>query len=439
VESIDKYTAAQMSVVVIAPTVTEIEDIAEDLAGRYGDRVVQATSSMSDAVVTKSWSRLVAGQGTILIGTREVMFWPFEDVGIVVVVEDGRRVMRSPGTPTLSVRDVMMRRSASEGFPLVFHGPMPTLEILARSALIEAPAQRHWPMVEIVDRTEEPPGGGLLTERVKLAIKAAVDSGDRVFVLVGSRGYAPAFRCAKCGEIRRCSACGSAASKDQACRRCENTLGACAACGGGQFHPLGAGIGKIIDDISGVVPNTQVGRSEDHTLVTVGTERDLIGVHGVGLAVAVDIDGLTMAPHYRAAEDGLRLAIRLAQTVKKGAGCRCMIQTAYVSQPAIDALVDGRSEGFLISELKIRERFGFPPIGSLVAIETDGSYDVGALLTDQVSQHATVMGPAPVGDRVRWLVQARDLEPARLALRSILGTLRSKGAKVRVDVDPIDL
>ena len=92
-----------------------------------------------------------------------------------------------------------------------------------------------------------------------------------------------------------------------------------------------------------------------------------------------------------------------------------------------------------MSELKIRERFGFPPIGSLVAIETDGSYDVGALLTDQVSQHATVMGPAPVGDRVRWLVQARDLEPARLALRSILGTLRSKGAKVRVDVDPIDL
>ncbi len=438
-ETIERFTAARRSVVVIAPTAAEIADIADGLASRYGDRVVQATSSMSDAAVTNSWSRLVLGQGTILVGTREVMFWPLHEIGIVVVVEDGRRVMRSPGTPTLSVRDVMTRRSESEEFPLTFHGPMPTLEILAKSALIEKPAQRQWPMVEIVDRSEDPPGGGLLTERVKLAIKGAVDRGDAVFVLVGSRGYAPAFRCAKCGEIRRCSACGSAASKDRVCRRCGVKLGTCAACGASQFHALGAGIGKIIDDLSGVVPSHQVGRTEDHATVTVGTERDLIGVHGIGLAVAVDIDGLTLAPHYRAAEDGLRLAIRLAQTVRKGAGCRCIVQTAHIGQPAIDALISGRSEDFLTSELKIRERFGFPPIGSLIAIETDGSHGLETLLRDQVSKHATVMGPAPVGDRMRWLVQARDLEPARLALRSILGTLRSKGAKVRVDVDPIDL
>lgn len=437
--TIDEFAACGRNVVVIAPTAVEIADIATKLANRYGERVVQATSSMSNAAVTKSWSRLATERDTILIGTREIMFWPLQNVGIVVVVEDGRRVMRSPGTPTLSVRDVMMRRLKCEGFALVFHGPVPTLEILATSALIEAPQRRQWPMVEVVDRTEEPPGGGLLIERTKLAIAAAADNGDSVFVLVGSRGYAPAFRCARCGEIRRCAACGSAGSRDQACRRCGRTLGPCAACGAGQFHALGAGIGKIVDDISGVVPATQVGRSEDHALVTVGTERDIIGVHDVGLAVAVDIDGLTMAPHYRAAEDGLRLAVRLAQTVRTGAGRRCMIQTAHVKQPAIDALLSGRSEDFLMAELEIRERFGFPPIGSLIAIETEGSYDVGALLKDQVSRHATVMGPAPVGDSMRWLVQARDLEPARLALRSILGTLRSKGAKVRVDVDPIDL
>ena len=438
-KTIVDFAAAGRSIVVIAPTAVEIADIASRLTSRYGERVVQATSSMSNAAVTRSWSRLVTEHGTILIGTREVMFWPLSDVGIVVVVEDGRRVMRSPGTPTLSVRDVMIHRSESEGFPLVFHGPVPTLEVLARSARIEAPPQRQWPMVEVVDRTEDPPGGGLLTQRTKLAIAAAVDDGDSVFVLVGSRGYAPAFRCARCGEIRRCAACGSAASNDHACRRCGRTLGPCAACGSGQFHALGAGIGKIVDDISGVVPATQVGKSEDHPRVTVGTERDLIGIHDVGLAVAVDIDGLTMAPHYRAAEDGLRLVVRLAQTVRRGAGRRCMIQTAHINQPAIDALVRGRSEDFLVSELEIRERFGFPPVGSLIAIETDGSHDVGSLLEDQVSPHATVMGPAPVGESMRWLLQARDLEPARLALRSILGTLRSRGAKVRIDVDPIDL
>jgi primosomal protein N' len=437
--TIKELVAAGRNVVVIAPTAAEIDEIADHLEQLHGSRVVKATSSMSSAAVTKGWSKLATSIGGILIGTRETMFWPFVDLGVMVIVEDGRRVMRSPGTPTLSVRDVMLKRSQAEGFPIVFHGPVPTLEAIANGAVVEAPPHRQWPMVEVVDRSDEPPGGGLLTERVKSALKGAVAAGDRVFVLVGSRGYAPAFRCVTCGKVRRCRTCSSAASRDDSCRRCGAELGACANCGGGRFHPLGAGIGKIIDDISGVVGSVAVGRAEEKKLVVVGTERDLIGVHDVGLAIAVDIDGFTMAPHYRAGEDGLRLIVRLAQTVTKGAGRRCVVQTAEVGQPVVKALVRGRSEEFLASELDLRRRYGFPPIGSLIAIETDGTHDAGKLLADDVAPLATILGPAPVGDRMRWLIQARNLEAARLALRPVLNTLRANGAKVRVDVDPIDL
>jgi primosomal protein N' len=214
-------------------------------------------------------------------------------------------------------------------------------------------------------------------------------------------------------------------------------LGQCSECGTGRFQPLGAGVGRVIDDISGVIGGDMVGRSEDEKLVTVGTERDLIGVHDIGLAVAVDIDGLTMAPHYRASEDALRLLVRLAQTVGKGG--RSMVQTADPHQPVADTLLRGRSEEFLATELSLRTRFGFPPAGSLIAIETDGTLDAGRLLDDHVSPHATIMGPATVGTRTRWLIQGKDLNRARLALRPVLNTLRSKGAKVRIDVDPIDL
>ena len=438
-ETISDVSSSGRNVVVIAPTVAEIGEIADHLGEIYGDRVVQATSSMSGAAVTRSWSRIATGVGGILIGTREIMFWPFGDVGLVVVVEDGRRVMRSQGTPTLSVRNVILKRSSLEDFAVVFHGPVPTLEAVAMGATVESPSHRQWPMVEVFDRGEEPPGGAMLTERVKSAIKGAVKADHPVFVLVGSRGYAPAFRCVDCGEIRRCGTCASAATREEACRRCGATLGSCASCGARRFQALGAGIGRIIDDVAGLVGSNAVGRGGDTGLVTVGTERDLIGVHDVGLAVAVDIDGLTMAPHYRAGEDALRLLVRLAQTVRRGAGKRCVIQTAEPDQPVVAALVSGRSDEFLTTELASRAKYGFPPSGSLIAIETDGSHDAGALLTDQLSSHATILGPAPVGERLRWLLQGRDLDKARLALRPVLGTLRGKGAKVRVDVDPIDL
>jgi primosomal protein N' len=438
-EAMRDTASAGRSVVIIAPTVVEVDQIAGHLSPVYGDRVVQATSSMPGATVTASWARIATGGGAILVGTREIMLWPFGGVGLVVVVEDGRRVMRSQGTPTLSVREVVLRRSQVEGFPVTFLGPVPTLEVLASGAKIVAPDQREWPLVEVVDRGEEPPGSALLTERAKASIKRAVASKEAVVVLVGSRGYAPAFRCVACGEVRRCANCSSAASRDDACRRCGSDVGQCTECGGGTFQALGAGIGRIVDDIAGVIGSDLVGSSAEGRLVTVGTERDLIGVHDAGLAVAVDIDGLTMAPHYRAAEDGMRLLVRLAQTVGRGRGGRCIIQTAEADQPVVTALVRGRSEQFLAEELDVRAQFGFPPEGSLIAIETDGTHDAGVLLEEHVAPLATVMGPARVGERTRWLLQGQDLDPARLALRTVVNTLRSKGARVRVDVDPIDL
>jgi primosomal protein N' (replication factor Y) len=436
-DEIRAIAAAKRNVVVIAPSVVEVNEIADTLSHLLGDRVVKATSSMSGAVVTNSWIQIATRQGTVLVGTREIMFWPFGAAGLVVVVEDGRRVMRSQGTPTLSVREIVLRRSAAEAFPATFYGPVPTLEAIASGVSVVGPKLREWPPIEVVDRGEEPPGSSLLTEKAKMAIKSTVRSRKPVFVLVGSRGYAPAFRCIKCGTVRRCTNCASAASRDQTCRRCGWALGQCSECGTDRFQALGAGVGRVVDDIAGVVGGDLVGRFEDRRLVTVGTERDLIGVRDIGLAVAVDIDGLTMAPHYRASEDGLRLLVRLAQTVGKGG--RCIVQTAEPHQPVVDALLKGQSKDFLDAELSARTRFGFPPAGSLIAIETDGVHDAGRLLEDHVSPHATIMGPAVVGSRTRWLLQGEDLSRAKLALRPVLNTLRGKGAKVRVDVDPIDL
>ncbi|MEN8040297.1 MAG: hypothetical protein ABFR95_02235 [Actinomycetota bacterium] len=425
-------------ILVIAPTVQEIGEIAATLASEHGDRVVEATSSMSAAATTRTWTQAATKPGTILVGTREVMFWPVFDLAQVVVVEDGRRVMKSPGTPTLSVREVIIRRQENEGLTVTFHGPVPTLEALTHGAEIEMPGGRQWPLVEIVDRNEEPPSGSLLTQRVSSALVNAVQSDHSVFVLATSRGYAPAFRCVSCGDVRRCKGCGSAASRDNSCRRCGAVLGSCRSCGGARFQALGAGIGRVVDDISRLVGDN-VGKAGDGRLITVGSERDLIGISDIELAVAVDVDGMIMAPHYRASEDALRLLVRLAQTVQRGSGYRCMIQTSLPHQAVLKALVKGRSSEFLDKELDSRRRLGFPPIGSLMAIETRDGADAGDLVENSIGGLATILGPEVLRDRTRWLVQSRNLDEAKLALRPALSTLRAKGAKIRVDVDPIDL
>jgi primosomal protein N' len=194
----------------------------------------------------------------------------------------------------------------------------------------------------------------------------------------------------------------------------------------------------MIEDLARFVDRAVVGGGEDGLQVTVGSERDLIGLRGVGLGVVVDFDGMTGAPHYRATEDALRLIVRLAQATERGKA-RVMVQTSRKDQPLLDTLVSGHSRPFLEAEANLREQAGFPPFGSLIAIEIDVDHDADTLIRGAVGEHGVVRGPARMRDRQRWLIQGSDLDQARIGLRSAVGTLRSQGARVRVDADPIDL
>jgi primosomal protein N' len=139
----------------------------------------------------------------------------------------------------------------------------------------------------------------------------------------------------------------------------------------------------------------------------------------------------------------LRLFARLALTVSRGRGKRCMIQTGDPSQRVIEALRSGRPLPILQQILDERAESGFPPVGDIIAVEVadpDGPAppDADALLREAAAG-ATVLGPAPGPSGSRWLIQGADLRRARILLRSAVQSLRDAGARVRVDVDPIDL
>ncbi|MFV2001165.1 MAG: hypothetical protein ACC654_12450 [Acidimicrobiia bacterium] len=426
------------STMIIAPTVLEVGRVSDALKNRFSGHVVSATSSSSGKDSTKAWSRAATSGDSILVGTREIVLWPVAGLVSMVVVEDSRRVMKSPSTPTLGVREIAVKRSGINGNRLTFLSPLPSLETLALRPKVIPTPNRSWPLVEVADRAEEPPSRSVLLDRTRIALAGATGKGLSAFVLVPSRGYAPAFRCVRCGELRRCTVCGTAATRRGDCRRCGAVFGECVTCAGQHFEPLGAGLGSVRDAIARSVGDA-VGVSGEHRPITVGSERDIVTQKPIDLAVAVDIDGMAMAPTYRASEDALRLLVRTANLVRRGRGNRLIVQTALPDQPVVEALRSGRPTEFLRQQLTERRRSSFPPAGELIALEVDRAIEVGTAVEDAVSTSATVLGPAAMKDRDRWLIQAKDLTPARAAVRRLVGSLRDRGARVRVDADPIDL
>lgn len=421
------------NVIVTAPTVIESQAAAERLRAVFGERVVTATSDDSPKTRTDAWTQIASETGSVVVGTREVAFWGAGTVGLAVVLEEGRRGYKSPQTPTYNVRDVLRRRSVIERFALLLTGAVPTSESISSGIEIVRSTRRIWPLVEIADRTEEAESSGTLGERVKRAI-ATLDGTATVFVLVPRRGGV--FRCGRCRELRKCPACGGSLERNGMCARCGKTLASCGACGGTRFESLGTGVPRVVEDLSRTF-GSDVGSAGRGCRITVGTERDLAGLAPVDLVVVVDPDVWILAPNYRADEDALRLLVRAVVAAKHARGRRAIVQTSLVDHPVFNALRSGDPIPFMETVVARRQESGFPPVGELIALETDARDAAGLL--EEATGEASLLGPASEGERDRWLIQGRDLTRVRLRLRNAVGHLRDGGFRVRVDADPMDL
>ncbi len=427
---------AGRAVIVTAPTVEEAARVMSALEGDFGAAVMLATSQSSAAKRTRAWAKMAESGGAVVVGTREVTFWGAGSLGLAVVIQEGRRGYKAKQTPTFNVRDVLRRRSAVERFGLLFVGAVPTTDAVAAGVEIVADNRRVWPLTEIVDRRTD--SGRFILDRTRAAIGSVLRGGGSVFVLANRRGYAAAFRCVRCRELRRCTNCGAGLEGSGTCQRCGMEHDACPVCGGARFEPLGTGIGRTTDELKRMFGDV-IGEVGAGSRIQVGTERDLVELDPVDLAVAIDADGLMLAPHYRADEDALRLLVRVALATTPGRGRKALVQTGMPDHPVMEALQSGRPMGFVEAELALRKESGFPPVGELLALGTNAPPSEATPLLEAAGEGATILGPAPIADGHRWLLQGSDLGTVKIRLRSVVQSLRDTGWRVRVDADPVDL
>jgi primosomal protein N' (replication factor Y) len=423
------------SVIVVAPTWPEAEALIDDLGDR-GLPVVVGSSHLSAALLTRNWMEAATVPGRLIIGTRDVAWWLPPSLGAAIVLDDGRRGLKEKAMPTVHARDLLLRRSRTEGFAAVIAGAVPTPEALAAASRVVR-SGRAWGLVEVVDRGAAEAGDGTFARATAAAIRAAVADGRRVFVLTHRRGGAQ--RCARCRLLRRCGQCGAAPGTGTTCERCGAINGACAGCGGERFEALSGGIPRLVAEAGRLVGEQQVGDSSDDRGVTVGTERDLVGLT-VDLAVVPDADGFVMAPNYRAAEDGLRTIARAVLSAGPGGGRRAVVQTLQPDHPVMTALRRGDAIEFLGDEGRRRAALGFPPGGEVMVVEASGlPGERRNQLAEVIEGRAVVHGPTVVEDTARWYVQGPDLRAAKVVVRPLVGEWREAGVRIRVDADPIDL
>jgi primosomal protein N' (replication factor Y) len=296
--------------------------------------------------------------------------------------------------------------------------------------VVEAPApdveRGGWPRVEVVDRREEPPGAGLLTESLAAALRHA--NGFVVCVL-NRRGRFRLLVCAACQHLIRVTAN-------------ETRPLVCPECGAAKLRVLRSGVARVGEELAALLPGKHVVDVDADTEavpdadIAIGTEAVLhrfdVRRRRPVLVAFLDLDQELLAPRYRAATQAHWLVTRGAQLLagRPRNETLLLLQTRLADHPVVAALLTAEPDRVVASEIEYRRALGYPPFGALA--ELTGEEKPLEVAVEIIREHGVaVFGPADG----RALVNASDPDLLADALALAAPAARALG-RIRVVVDP---
>ena len=391
------------------------------------------------AILPDDWSLARAGWANVL-GSRSAAFAPIAAPAAVIVLDEHDESFQQEQTPTWNARDVLIERARRCGIPCLLVSPTPSLEALNAGSLLtqsRSAERAGWPLFDIIDRREEPPGSGLFSERFVQALR-----GDgRVVCILNRKGRSRLSSCVACGEVASCEKCAAAVIQGEdgslVCLRCDTVRPMlCAKCGGTKMKNLRAGVSRVREELEALarepVAEVPADRGTDAggtgTRVVVGTEAALHRIHKADVVAFLDFDQELLAPRYRAAEEAMALLVRAARVVgPRAGGGRVLVQTRQPLHEVLQGALLAEPTRVSDAERERRQLLGYPPAKAMAVIS-------GASAPAWVDSFVAPIGVEVLGPSDgQWIVRAASHE---LLCDALSAATRPSG-RLRIEVDPL--
>jgi primosomal protein N' (replication factor Y) (superfamily II helicase) len=294
--------SAGRGAVIVVPDARDLARVDDALAALTVDYVT-LTADLGPAERYRRWLRARRGEARIVAGTRAAMFAPVENLGLVVLWDDGDDLHAEPRAPYPNAREVLALRAHRAGAAALIGGFARTAELAqlvqagwARDltpdrATLRATAARVRPAADDreLGRDEAATTARLPSLALRTA-RAALAAGGPVLVQVPRRGYLAAIACGRCRAQARCVAvvggancngplrlAGQHATPD--CRWCGAlaTSWRCVNCGHDRLRAIVTGATRTAEELGRAFPGVKVRTSGgDLVLPTVPDEPALV-------------------------------------------------------------------------------------------------------------------------------------------------------------------
>ena len=413
---IDDTVKSGRQAMLLIPEIGLTPQILKRFRSMFGERVAVIHSGLSLGQRLDEYKRIKRGDADIVIGTRSAVFAPLDNIGLIIIDEEGERSYKSDSSPRYTTHDIAKQRCAFHGASLLLASATPSIEsyyLAERGAyrLLEMKERyRNAPLpeVSIVDMNLER-GEGNRTEfsrRLAEEINANLQKGEQSILLLNRRGYHTIISCCDCYQPVYCPNCSVPLTYHKKnnklmCHYCgyvSEPVTVCPSCGSERLKNMGFGTQKLEEELSVFFPKARVLRMDaDTTFSRYSYEKNftdfregkydiMIGTQMIGkgldfpnvtLVGVLSVDKALYAGDFRSYERTFSLITQVVgRGGRGGSRGRAILQTFIPEHYIMNLAAAQDYKGFYNEEIAIRRAMIFPPLCDMCIFCFSGNEDI---------------------------------------------------------------
>lgn len=410
-EKIEETVNSGKNVLFLLPEISLTKQITQRLEKKYGKKLGFYHQKLTDFERVEVWRRIKNNDIQILIGTRNSLFLPFQNVGLIVVDEEHDSAYKPREvSPYFNAKDAALvlagfydanvivgsATPSVESYYLAQKGKLKYVFLNERFGNVKLP---EYELINFKEAQESKKASGNFSLRLLEEIRKTLEEKNQTMILHNRRGYANVVECESCGYVNYCSNCdvvmtyhksanemkchycGQRASKPRTCPKCHSE----------NLNEKGVGVEQIHEELAKLFPDNEVDRMDvdsmrkkfayeklyekiesGETDIVVGTQMiskglDFDHIELVGIPKS---DSLLYVQDFRAEERAYQLITQVSGRAGRVSGKGKILIQTYNPDHSVFQLIKINDVAKIYDYfLKERRKFHYPPYTKLIMIE----------------------------------------------------------------------
>jgi len=410
-EKIEECINEGKNVLFLLPEISLTKQITQRLEKKYGRQLGFYHQKLTDFERVEVWRRIRQNDIRVLIGTRNSLFLPYQNLGLIVVDEEHDSAYRPREvSPYFNAKDAALVLGNFYDAKVILGSATPSVESYYNARkdrikyvfLEERFGNVTLPEYELINFKEAQDSkkvSGNFSLRLIDEIKRTVDEKNQAIVLHNRRGYANVIECETCGYVNYCSNCDVVmtyhkAANEMKCHYCGQRASkpkTCPKCHSENLNERGVGVEQIHEEVSKLFPENEVDRmdvdsmrkkfayeklyekiEEGESDIIVGTQMISKGLDfdHIELVAIPKADSLLYVQDFRAEERAYQLITQVSGRAGRVSGKgKILIQTFNPDHSVFQLIKMNNPAKVYKYILTERQKFHYPPFTKLIMIE----------------------------------------------------------------------